>query len=251
MIRLSAAIIAFNEEKNIGRCIESLLPVADEILVLDSFSNDKTEEICKSYGVRFERMAFKGHVEQKNHAISLAPHDHIISLDADEALSDELAVSIKQIKANWQSDAYQMNRLTSYCGKWIRHGGWYPDRKIRIFRRGTGQWGGENPHDRFMPDNPSAAMFIKGDILHYSYYTIEGHLEQVNKFTTIAAQSAFKAGRRSSWLNILFNPKIKFLKDYFFRFGFMDGYYGLVIAAISAHATFIKYIKLKELQKNN
>jgi len=247
MINLSAIIITFNEERNIQRCFDSLRGVADEIIVVDSFSTDRTEEICHANNVRFIKHKFEGHIEQKNYALTHASYDHVIALDADEALSEELIKSIVQAKGDWRYDGYYMNRLTNYCGQWIRHGGWYPDRKMRLFVKHKGKWGGHNPHDRLLLTGSEG--YIKGDLLHYSFYTIAEHVTQVNKFTDIAAKSAYNKGLRSNVLKIILNPRFKFFRDYILRGGFRDGYYGFVISRISAHATFLKYVKLRELQK--
>lgn len=251
IIKLSVVIITFNEEINIRRCLESVRDVADEILVVDSFSKDKTEEICRSFNVRFVQNEFKGYVEQKNFALELSANDYVLSLDADEALSPELKENIIKIKSDWKANSYSMSRLTNYCGKWIRHGSWYPDRKIRLIKKGTGKWGGENPHDAFIPENRSFISVLKGDILHYSYYSIEGHIAQANKFSTIGAQSAFDKGRKSNIAMLIYKPFYKFVRDYIFKLGFLDGYSGFLIARISAHATFLKYAKLIGLQKKS
>ncbi|HNQ61298.1 MAG TPA: glycosyltransferase family 2 protein [Bacteroidia bacterium] len=248
-VKISVLIITFNEEKNIRRCLESVQSIADEIIVVDSFSTDKTEAICKEFNVRFVKNEFKGHIEQKNFALGLSANKHVLSLDADEALSEELIQSIIRLKSTWDKDAYSMNRLTNYCGAWIRHGSWYPDTKIRLITVGKGSWGGVNPHDEFLPDRHSSIGKVKGDILHYSYYTAEDHIAQVNKFTTLGAHSAFAAGKRANVLMLLYKPFYKFVRDYFLKLGFLDGYSGFVIARISAHATFLKYLKLLALQK--
>jgi glycosyltransferase involved in cell wall biosynthesis len=251
MIKLSVAIITFNEERNIGRCLESIKNIADEIVIVDSGSTDRTKEICLRHGATFFYNKFEGHIEQKNFAAEKCSHDYILSIDADEALSPELKNSILELKGNWIKDGYFFNRMTSYCGKWIRHCGWYPDRKLRLFIKGKGMWSGLNPHDRFITQNPESTSLLKGDLLHYSYYSIEEHLAQVNKFTTIAAKSAYENGSRSTILTILISPGIRFIRDYIFHLGILDGYYGLVICCISSHATFIKYVKMFELQKKN
>ena len=250
MIRLSVVIITFNEEHNIERCLNSLLGVADEIIVVDSHSTDRTKEICNKHGVKFFEHPFEGHIEQKNYACSLTTFDHILSVDADEALSPELKDEILKLKSDWQKDGYYINRLTNYCGKWIRHCGWYPDRKLRLFIKGKGIWAGFNPHDMLQLNDDNNSARLSGDLLHYSYYSIEGHLMQVNKFTTIGAEVAFKNGQRSSILIMIFKPVIRFIRDYFFHLGFLDGHYGFVICRISANAKFIKYVKLYRLQKN-
>jgi glycosyltransferase involved in cell wall biosynthesis len=249
MIKISAVIITLNEERNIGRCLESISGIADEIVVVDSGSTDATEAICRKKNVKFIHHAFEGHIEQKNFAVTQCHHEYILSIDADESLSPELTKSISELKSNWEKDGYTFNRLTNYCGKWIHHCGWYPDRKLRLFKKGKGKWAGSNPHDRFILNEPASVGRLKGDLLHYSYYTIEDHLRQVNKFTDIGALSAYKEGKRSSILKMLIKPKIRFIRDYIFHLGILDGYYGLVICRISSDATFIKYVKLYELQK--
>lgn len=249
-IQLSVVIITFNEEKNIARCLDSLQGVADDIVVVDSFSKDKTEEIVVQKGARFVQHAFEGHIEQKNWAITQAKFPIVLSLDADEALDDNLKKEILRVKNNWTADAYSMNRLTNYCGKWIKHCGWYPDNKLRLWDTRKGKWGGVNPHDKFEMQNGSKIEKLKGDILHYSYYTISDHLKQVDYFTTIASNAHYKKGTRSNLFKILFSPGIKFFRDYFLKLGFLDGYYGFVICSISSHATFIKYVKLKQLQSS-
>lgn len=249
-VQISVVIITFNEEKNIARCLDSIAEIADDVVVVDSFSTDRTEEIVKSKNARFIQHVFEGHIEQKNWAITQAKFPYVLSLDADEALNDTLIASIKKAKANWQADAYSMNRLTNYCGQWIKHCGWYPDTKLRLWDSRKGKWGGVNPHDCYEMITGSKTEKLNGDILHYSYYTISDHLKQVDYFTTIAAQAHFKKGSRSNLLKIIFSPGIKFFRDYFLKLGFLDGYYGLVICIISSHATFIKYVKLKQLQLN-
>ena len=172
MPKLSAVIITYNEQKNIRRCLESILDIVDDITIVDSYSTDETEEICREYGVSFVRHPFEGHIEQKNWAISHAKYPHILSLDADEVISDQLKKSILEAKNNWKYDGYYFNRLTNYCGKWIRHSSWYPSRKLRLWDSRRGSWGGMNPHDRFILEKGTTKKFLKGDLLHYSYYSI-------------------------------------------------------------------------------
>lgn len=248
MIPISVVIITFNEESNIERCIQSVLGIADEIVVLDSLSTDRTKEICLKYPVKFYEQPFLGYIEQKNRALEYSGYPHVLSLDADEALSDELKSSILSVKENWQADGYYFNRLTNYCGHWIKHTDWYPDRKLRLFDKRKGQWTGINPHDRYELEPGSTEKYLKGDLLHYSFPSINHHLDVVKKFTSITARESFEKGKRFSWFSLLFNPVWKFIKSYFFRKGFLDGFYGFVVCMISAHATFIKYVKMKELQ---
>ncbi|MTI29248.1 glycosyltransferase family 2 protein, partial [Cytophagales bacterium RKSG123] len=147
MKKISAVIITYNEEKNIQRCLESLKGVVDEIVVVDSLSTDNTKKICEKFDVHFIENPFEGHIEQKNYAMGCARNDYVLSLDADEALSPKLKESILKVKENWTADFYSFNRLNNYCGQWIRHSGWYPDKKIRLWDRRKGKWGGKNPHD--------------------------------------------------------------------------------------------------------
>jgi glycosyltransferase involved in cell wall biosynthesis len=252
MIPLSAVIITFNEEKNIGRCIDSLTGIVDDIVVVDSFSTDGTEAICKSKGVRFVQHSFEGHIQQKNWAITQAKFPHILSLDADEALDESLKKSILDVKKDWKKQGYYMNRLTSYCGKWIKHCGWYPDKKLRLWDSTKGNWTGINPHDKYeLYAGDENTAHLKGDILHYSFYTIEQHLKQVDYFTDISSKALFEKGKKANFFHLLINPAIKFFRDYIFKLGFLDGYYGFIVCKISAKATYLKYAKLKELWDNH
>lgn len=247
---LSAVIITLNEEANIARCIESLLPVADEIIVVDSFSTDQTKEICIKYPVvRFIEHAFEGHIGQKNFALQQAQYPYVLSLDADESLSKEAQNSILKEKQHFTADGYTFNRLTNYCGKWIKHGGWYPDKKLRLVNKSKAIWKGINPHDVLCLNTEGTIVHLKGDILHYSVKSIEDHIQTVQKFSSIAAEARFNNGVKSDFMKIFFHPFWKFLRNYFFKLGFLDGYYGFVIARISAFSTFLRYVKLRQLWK--
>lgn len=250
MAKLSVVIITLNEEKNIARCLRSVEGLSDDIVVVDSGSVDLTESVCKTFGVRFYYHEWMGYAETKNYANSLAIYPLILSLDADEALSDELRESIQAVLQNQQSPAYSVNRLTNYCGKWIKHGGWYPDKKIRLFNNEEGYWSGSLVHEILKLKNGAPVGHLKGDLLHYSYNSIAEHIKQSNHFTDLAARKAFESGQKSTLLNVVFSPLIKFKKDYIFRAGFLDGYYGFVICMVSAFATFMKYAKLRQLQKD-
>lgn len=244
---ISVVIITFNEEKNIERCLRSVQDVADEIIVLDSLSTDRTKEICHQFKVTFIEQPFLGYVEQKNKALEFATYPHVLSLDADEVLSDELRKSVLGIKSNWQHDGYCFNRLTNYCGTWVRHCGWYPDRKLRLFDKRKGMWVGNNPHDRYILEQNTAPRHIPGDLLHYSYYSIAQHLDQIQKFTTIMAKVEFQNKKRPGLWKLILNPLWCFIRQYIVRLGFLDGYHGLVICSLSAGANFIKYAKTREL----
>ena len=250
MNKLSVVIISFNEELNIGRCIESVSSIEDEILVVDSFSTDKTKEICLSKGVRFEEHPFGGYIEQKNYAVSLALYDHILSLDADEALSENLNQAILRAKKNFDFDCYYLNRLNNYCGQWMRHGNWYPDRKIRLWNRQKGEWGGRRVHEHIDMQPDSTKGRLNGDILHYSYISIEGNIEQFNNFTTISAQALFAENRKISAFGVFGKGFAAFFKSFFIKLGFLDGYYGVALCVIISFSTFVKYMKLREMNKN-
>jgi glycosyltransferase involved in cell wall biosynthesis len=248
MPSISAVIITFNEERNIGRCLAALAGVADEIVVLDSFSTDRTQEICLEYGARFEQHAFDGHIEQKNRALAAATHPFVLSLDADEALSETLRQSILAIKNHPEYDGFIVNRRTNYCGQWIAHSGWYPDRKLRLFDRRLGHWGGTNPHDRVEMLDGARTMRLDGDLLHYSYYTVEEHLARARKYAHIAAAAMHNQSKRGAWWRMWVSPAAKFLRNYFLKLGFLDGPAGWTICRISALETYWKYRELSKLK---
>ena len=254
MANISAVIIAFNEEKLIGKCLASLSGIADEIIVVDSFSTDSTKEICNKFNVRFVEHPFEGYVEQKNYALSLAGNDYVLSLDADEELSEELKESILKVKDNPDADGYRINRLTNYCGKWIKHSGWYPDPHVRLFNRSKGKWAGINPHDKFRLDPGSRVKKLNGDLYHWYCTSFEEHVDKVNRFSTIMATEYFKKGKKTGPFAALIHGWWRFIRTYFWGAGFLDGYIGHAACSISAHASFLKYLKLKKMiadAKNN
>ncbi len=251
MTPISAIIITFNEEEKIGRCIDSLKNLADEILVLDSESTDNTVNIAREKGAVVHNQPFLGYIAQKTKAMTMARHDLILNLDADEALDDELNQSIQKIKASTEYKAFSMNRCANYCGKFIRHGLWYPDRKIRLFDRRVVKWGGIDPHEKVIVKKSIPIKHLKGDIFHYTFDSISDHVIQNDRFSTISAQTMFRDGKKTSWLKIILNPVWAFINGYFFRLGFLDGFYGYVIAKNIAHLTLLKHAKLFQLQKNS
>lgn len=250
MIKLSAVIITFNEEEHLEKCLQSLLDVADEIVVVDSYSTDNTRAICEKYKVEFVEQKFLGYKEQKNFAITQTKYNHILSLDGDEALSEELKKSILKLKENWTKDGYYANRRNNYCGQWIKYSDWYPDRKLRLFVKGKGEWRGINPHDSYKLFNPKNSGKLKGDILHWIYRDYVEHNQKVERFSTIAAQAYFDLGKKSSIWKILYRPTWAFFKAYFLRLGFLDGLNGWIICLQTYNVTFLKYIKLYQLHKN-
>ncbi|HMR93108.1 MAG TPA: glycosyltransferase family 2 protein [Chitinophagaceae bacterium] len=250
MEKISVVIITYNEEKNIGRCIDSVRPVADEVVVLDSFSSDDTVAIAKSKGARVYQQPFAGYVSQKNKVLEMASCDYVLSLDADEELSDELCQSILNLKSRrFVFHAYVMNRRNKYCGRFIRHGTWYPDRKIRLFEKNTLRWGGPDVHEKIILPPRMAVYPLKGDLLHYTFESVSDHKKNNDKYSTIAARSLYKSGKRISPLKIAASPAWAFINSFILRLGFLDGYRGLVIACQQARYHYYKYAKLYKLQK--
>lgn len=247
MPKISAVIITYNEEKFIGKCLESLEGVADEIVVVDSFSTDRTEEICKKHNVRFIKHAFEGFRDQKNYALQLATHKTVLSLDADEALSDTLRQSIIDAKEKWDYDGYMVNRKNYFCGKWIRFSEWYPDRQLRLFYVDHGSWGELNLHERFMLSNGARIGRLKGDLLHWPFSSLEDHSDKMARYSKIGAEEYHKAGKKAS----LFTPYIHgiwgFFRTYIVKGGIFDGREGYRICSFYARSAFNKYKLLRKL----
>jgi glycosyltransferase involved in cell wall biosynthesis len=248
MPKISATIITYNEESYIGGCIDSLRAIADEIVVVDSFSQDSTKDICLKKNVRFVEHAFAGHIEQKNFAASLTSFDHIISLDADERLSTQLIESILLIKDSWPAEAYRMNRLSMYGEKWIQRGNWYPDQKIRLWNKQVASWGGNNPHDKIVLKPDLKPMHLKGDILHEAYKDSFEALQKIQSYSDIFAKE--NAGKLSSSVfKIITHSSFTFFKSYIIKQGIFDGFEGLMVAMAEANHTFYKYAKLYEAER--
>jgi glycosyltransferase involved in cell wall biosynthesis len=223
----------------------------DEIVVVDSFSTDQTEAIAKRHGAKFITHAFAGHIQQKNYALDHTSGDWILSLDADEALDETLRTSILEVKKKQDAPGYSMNRLTNYCGHWVRHCGWYPDTKVRLVKRGTARWTGVNPHDRLDLHDHLHAQHLEGDILHYSYYTREDHLRQIEYFGGIASRELRAQGKRISLAMTCVKVVAQFIKSYFLKKGFLDGATGFTISRLSAYATWRKYSMLHKLNQHH
>jgi glycosyltransferase involved in cell wall biosynthesis len=250
MPKISAVIITYNEELFIGKCLDSLEGIADEIVVVDSFSTDATEEICMKHNVRFIKHAFEGYRDQKNYSLKQATYKHILSLDADEALSDKLRQSILAIKDKWDYDGYQFNRRNNYCGTWINHSEWYPDRQLRLFYADHGKWGALNLHEKFLMSNGATIGRLKGDLLHWPFLSLQDHINKMAKYSIIGAEEFHKAGRKAN----MFTPYIHFFwgffRSYIFNRGFLDGKNGYLICSMYAKSTFNKYKRLRILNNN-
>lgn len=246
--KLSATIITLNEERNIERCIDSLLPIADEIIVLDSFSTDKTEAICNAKGVRFEKREWKGYSNAKNHLNSLARHEYIFSIDADEAPDKKLQQSILEAKKQGFEKVYAVNRLTNYCGHWIKHSGWYPDIKTRIFPKSQSTWEGEYVHEELVINGDPKPVILEGHLLHYSYYNYKEHRERADKYSQLTAQKMYAKGKRASLIKPFLSGLGRFISMFIIKKGFLDGKMGWKIAQISAKSNIFKYKELRRLQ---
>lgn len=252
MANISACIISYNEENKIEDCIKSLLPVADEIIIIDSNSTDKTVEIAKKYTDKIYKQEFLGYGKQKNFAAFKADNDWIINLDCDERLSENLQQSILQIKdALNPNTAWYMSRKTFYVYRWLNHC-WYPDKKVRLYNKNNTQWTNDNVHESIITKGINCEL-LSGDILHYSFDSISDHLKTIDKFTEIGAEDLIKKNKKITVLSPLTHASWTFIKLYIFKRGFLDGFAGLVVSVLSFTHVFIKYskayIKLKQRKR--
>lgn len=248
MQRLAVVIITLNEERNIERCIRSVRDLADEIIVLDAFSTDKTASICKDLGVRFEQRAWEGYSATKNYLNSLVTAEFILSLDADEALSEDLYQEIKSAKASGFQGTYSVNRMTNYMGKWIKHSGWFPDIKPRLFPKEGSYWDGAYVHETLVHP-PSEEHLFKGILEHYSYYSYADHRARADKYSVLTAQKFHAAGKQVGPLKPCISAIGRFIAMYFIKLGFLDGWAGFKIAQISAASNILKYKELRRLNR--
>lgn len=243
MIPLTATVITFNEEKNLRACLDSLSWVP-HIVVVDSRSTDRTVEIAREFTDAVVVTDWPGHVEQKNRAVDLAPTDWILSLDADERVTPEMRAEIEAaLNEEPSCSGFSFPRRTWHLGRWILHGGWYPDRKVRLFDRRRARWGGDNPHDHVVVRG--SVVEKSGDILHYTYRDLRHHLEVIDFFTDIAARGRERK-QRLLIPRLLFGPPFKFFKMYFVKRGYRDGFPGFIIAGLGALYVFLKDAKLWE-----
>lgn len=249
MDKLSAVIITFNEERNIERCIRALQSVADEIIVLDSYSTDRTIDICKSIGVRVEQKEWLGYSASKNYLNSLASHSYIFSVDADEVVDSELAKSILAEKESGFDSVYSINRMTNYMGTWIKHSGWYPDVKIRIFPKQGSEWKGEFVHEELHFPANLPIKNLKGHLEHYSYYSYTDHRARADKYSALTAQKQHSEGKKASLFKPYLSAMGRFIGMYFLKLGVLDGKMGFKIALISAQSNIFKYKELRRLNR--
>lgn len=246
---ISACIIALNEEDRIGDCIQSL-DFCDEIIVVDSHSSDRTREIAADSGARVIERDWPGYVDQKEFTIRQATHDWVLCVDADERISDVLRGEIIAIHGAGFPEyvGWSMPRCSSYLGKFIRHGTWYPDRQLRLFDRRRGHWGGHKIHEHVVLDGTAGKL--SGDLLHHPYRDFSDHMQTIETYTTIMAEGLHARGQRARLLKIVLNPTWRFLRFYFVKRGFLDGWRGLVMAYMEAHYCRLKYTKLLVMQRS-
>lgn len=242
-MKISATIITCNEERNLPRAIESLR-CCDEILIVDSGSTDRTVEIAQKFGARVLEANWRGYAGQKNYASDQAVNDWILSIDADEALSEDLEAEIWQLKKNGAGyDAYTVPRLAQYLGRWILYSGWYPDRKIRLFNRARARWVGDYVHESVVSDGRIGQL--QGNLLHYTCGSLSEHLKTMDRYTTLAAEELAARKKPIGYRHLLLDPPWTFVKSYLFQRGFLDGLEGLAIAQMAALYTFLKYAKAR------
>lgn len=244
---ISAVVVCFNEEDRIGSCLESLT-WCNEIVVVDSFSTDRTVEICRRYADRVIQRPWTGYREQMAFAYSQASNDWVFLVDADERVPPELRDEIEDALPQFGTSvaAFSMPRLVHYLDRWWWRGGWYPDYKIRLFRRSLGTFSGLDPHPRIIIKGP--VRQLKNPLLHFSYRDITDHVERINHFTTISSREIRRQGRSWHWMDNLLRPAARFLRFYLWKRGFLEGFPGLFIAVTAAYYVFLKYAKLRELE---
>jgi glycosyltransferase involved in cell wall biosynthesis len=242
-MKISATIITCNEERSLPRAIESLR-CCDEILVVDSGSTDRTVEIAAKFGARVVEANWRGYAGQKNYASDEALYDWVLSIDADEALSEDLEAEIWQLKKNGPAyDAYTVPRLAQYLGRWILYSGWYPDRKVRLFDRRKARWVGDYVHESVVSEGRVGEL--KGNLLHYTCGSLSEHLKTMDRYTTLAAEEVVARKKPVGARQLLFDPPWTFFKTYVLQRGFLDGIEGLTIAYMASMYTFLKYAKAR------
>ncbi|UPO97387.1 glycosyltransferase family 2 protein [Cetobacterium somerae] len=249
-MKLSVAMITFNEEKILRKTLESVKDIADEIVIVDSGSKDSTEKIAREFNAKFYTELWKGYGPQRNSAIQKCQGKWILNIDADEEISEELKNKIVQILENDNSDkeVFKINRLSVCFNKKLKYGGWGTSYAIRLFKKNSGFFNNNSVHETF--ETQKRIFKIKEKIYHHSYLTMEDYFNRFNRYTTEGAIEYYNKNKKVSIVNIVVNPIYKFLKMYIFRFGFLDGVDGFVIASTSSLYTMIKYFKLREIYRN-
>ncbi len=249
MPKISAVILTKNEEKNLQRCLESIRWV-DEILILDSESNDGTIEIARKFGAKLHQFPWEGFGKQKQKGVELASGEWIFSIDADEAVTPDLKAEIQSKLADGHSPAgYYLKRKAYFLDRFVRHGGWYPDWVLRLFKKGKGRFTPAPVHETVVLDGMSGRL--DADLLHYTDPDFSHYLAKLNRYTDLSAQELLAKGKKGSFWRILANPAAKFFSQYFLKAGFLDGKAGFILAGASAFHVFSKYVKLWELSRQD
>jgi len=245
---ISVVIITRNEEREIEECLESV-SWADEIVVVDSFSTDKTVEIAKRLTERVAEKEFVGFTRQKQHATDLAAGPWILNIDADERVTPELRREIEgRLAAGGEAKGFRIPRLTWYLGGFVHHGTWYPDHKLRLFRKESGRWVGGSVHERVEVDGPVEAL--RNPLLHYSFRTLADHFATIDRFTRLSAEDLAAGGKGGAFYHLLVHPPATFVKSYFLRLGLLDGWRGFLIALLSGRHSFLKYARAREILRD-
>ena len=250
-MNISATVITLNEELNLPRCLESIRPIVDEMVVVDSGSTDRTEEIARRFGARWVVEPWRGYVGQKNLAMDLATHRWILSLDADEAVSPPLAIELNGIKQTPVVDAvsgFSMPRCVHYDGRWIRHGDWYPDRLVRLFRKDRARFAGGRVHERLEVDG--SVQPLSNDLFHFSFRDAEDHWARCERYAALWAESQWELGRRASAIDPWTHAGFRWIRGYLLRGGWRDGRQGLRIANLSAREVALKYRLLRQFSSS-
>ncbi len=251
MVNISAVIITKNEQAHIARCLAALKEAAvDDILVVDSMSTDDTVAICQKAEVRVVQVEWEGYARTKNKANELAKNDWILSIDADEVLSPELIQSIQNISVQ-EGQLYQLDRINNFCGQWIKHSGWYPDWKERLFDRRTTYWVGDYVHEKLKYPSHTKLVKLHGQLLHYSYQTLEDHWQRLEKYTQLSAEEMFHKKKSANWIKIWIAPFFRFFRSYVLKLGFLDGKYGWIISKRNAALVHLKYKKLRSMYRQS
>ncbi len=250
---ISAFLVTLNEEEKLDRCLRSL-GWCDEIIVVDSGSTDRTLAIAADHGCRVEHRDWRGFVEQKAHGLSLCRQPWVLNLDADEEVSPELQAQIEEVltrdaAGGVPENGFELSRVVFYLGRWWRRGGWYPEWRLRLARREAVTWHGEEPHEHAEVEGLRGRL--SGELRHYTYRDVTDHVHRLNAYSSAAARALHARGRRASWGDLILRPKARFLKFYLLRRGYREGSAGLFVAALEAWYVFLKYLKLRELEKTD
>lgn len=251
---VSTVIITLNEEKNIRECLESV-KWSDEILIVDSGSSDNTISICKEYTDKIYFKEWSGYSLQKNFGIEKVKCDWVLSLDADERVTEELKNEINEVTARNEFDGYYIPRKAFFLGKWIKHSGWYPDYQLRLFRKGKGKFNGRDVHEAIILEHGDSLQslkvgYLKNDLLHYPYGDLNHYFEKFNEYTTLSSVELSKKGKSFCFCSLIIKPALFFVKSYFLKLGFLDGWQGFAICVISSFNTLVKYAKLREIKRS-